>query len=201
MMIEKAIEYVKTERAILMGHPNLMAYGAWVRAAMHFQPPLKPYLVIPKIVQWNDTIREIRQASVVQKVIFYFNDQGQEKREWRIKLTVEYLEWRYIRHPTNHYSLRAINVKNEPVGIVIAKKIHTGVNMLIDQFSLNGYMEASLGGAPSFTVAFLPEALSQGCGRLWAVPLRKALPFFCTDYENPIEALEVKRLGLSASDF
>ena len=73
--------------------------------------------------------------------------------------------------------------------------------MLIDQFALNGHVEANLGGAPRFTVAFLPEALTQGCRRLWAVPSRKALPFFCTDYEKPIGAPEVMCLGLSASDF
>ena len=79
--------------------------------------------------------------------------------------------------------------------------MHASLNMLIDQFTLNGYMEASLGGAPWFTVAFLPEALTQGCRRLWAVPTRKTLPFFCTDYEKPIGGSEVMRLGLSASDF
>ena len=62
-MIEKAIEYVKNKRAILMGHPNSVAYGAWERAAMHFQPPLKSYFVMPKIVQRNATVHEVGKVS------------------------------------------------------------------------------------------------------------------------------------------
>ena len=124
-----------------------------------------------------------------------------KSQEWQVVLSVDYLEWRYLRHPTNDYCLRRINVKKDPVGFIVSKKMHAGLNMLIDQFTLNGYMEASLGGAPRFTVAFLPEALTQGCRRLWAVPARKPLSFFCTDYEKPIGESEVMRLGLSASDF
>ena len=201
MMIEKAIEYVKTERAILMGHPNLMAYGAWQRAAMRFQPPLKSYFVIPKLIQWNTSVMEVRKVNGLEQLINGLNEQGRKSQEWQVVLSVDYLEWRYLRHPTNDYCLRRINVKKDPVGFIVSKKMHAGLNMLIDQFTLNGYMEASLGGAPRFTVAFLPEALTQGCRRLWAVPARKPLSFFCTDYEKPIGESEVTRLGLSASDF
>jgi GNAT superfamily N-acetyltransferase len=201
MMIEKAMEYVKTERAILMGHPNSMAYGAWQRAAMRFQPPLKSYFVIPKIIQWTTAVHRVRQVSGFEPFINVLNEQGRKSPEWQVVLSADYLEWRYLRHPTNDYSLRAINVKKDPVGFIVAKRIHASLNMLIDQFTLNGYMEASLGGAPWFTVAFLPEALTRGCRRLWAVPTRKALSFFCTDYEKPIGGSEVMRLGLSASDF
>ena len=195
------MEYVKTERAILMGHPNSMAYGAWQRAAMHFQPPLKSYFVIPTIVHWNTTISEVRKVGGLEQFINVLNEQGRKSQEWQVILSEDYLEWRYLRHPTNDYCFRAINVKKDPVGFIVSKKVHASLNMLIDQFTLNGYMEASLGGAPLFTVAFLPEAFTQGCRRLWAVPTRKAIPFFCTDYEKPIGGLEVMRLGLSASDF
>src|SRR5208282_2791315 len=201
MMIEKAMEFVKTERAMLMGHPNSMAYGAWQRAAMHFQPSLKCYFVIPTIVHWNATISEVRKVSGLEQFINALNEQAGKSQEWQVILSVDYLEWRYLRHPTNDYCLRAINVKKNPVGIIASKKMHASLNMLIDQFALNSYMEASLGGAPRFTVAFLPEALTRGCRRLWAVPTRKALPFFCTDYEKPIGGSEVMRLGLSVSDF
>jgi GNAT superfamily N-acetyltransferase len=201
MMIEKAMEYVKTERAILMGHPNSMAYGAWQRAAMRFQPPLKSYFVIPKIIQWTTAIHKVGKVSGLEPFINVLNEQGRKSPEWQVALSADYLEWRYLRHPTNDYCLRAINVKKDPVGFIVAKKINASMNMLIDQFTLNGYMEASLGGAPWFTVAFLPEALTRGCRRLWPVPTRKALSFFCTDYEKPIGGSEVMRLGLSASDF
>ena len=201
MMIEKAMEYVKTERAIMMGHPNSMAYGAWERAAMHFQPPLKSYFVIPKFVQWNTSVLEVRKVSGLEQFIKVFNEHERQSQDLQVVLSEEYLEWRYLRHPINSYRLRVTNIKEDQVGFTVSKKMHANLNMLIDQFTLNDYMEASLGGAPRFTVAFLPEALTQGCRRLWAVPTRKMLRFFCTDYEKPIGGSEVMRLGLSASDF
>ena len=200
MMIEKAMEYVKTERAIIMGHPNSMAYGAWERAAMHFQPPLKSYFVIPKFVEWNTSVLEVRKVSGLEQFIKVFNEQKRQSQDLQVNLSEDYLEWRYLRHPTNRYRLRVMNIK-DPVGFTVSKKVHANLNMLIDRFTLNGYMEASLSTAPLFTVALLPEALTQGCRRLWAMPTRKMLRFFCTDYEKPIGGSEVMRLGLSASDF
>ena len=73
--------------------------------------------------------------------------------------------------------------------------------MLIDQFTLNGYMEASLGCAPLFTVAFLPGGFQAGLPQALGRAHKEGVPFFCTDYEKPIGAPEVMRLGLSASDF
>ncbi len=201
VMIDKAIEYVKDQRAILMGHPNSMAYGAWERAAMHFQPPLKSYFVMPKIVQWNATVHEVGKVSELGQFINQFNEQGHKSREWQVILTEDYLEWRYLQHPTNDYCLRAINVNKGTVGVIVTKKVRTSLNMLIDQFALNGHMDTSFGCAPCLTVAFLPEAFRQGSGRLWGVPSGKEIPFFCTDYEKPIGARELMRLGLSASDF
>jgi GNAT superfamily N-acetyltransferase len=203
MMIEKAMEHVKTERAIIMGHPNLMAYGAWERAAMHFQPTLKSYFVIPipKFAQWNTSVLEVRKLNGLGQFIKMFNEQRRQSQELQVILSEDYLEWRYLRHPTNHYRLRAVSIKQDPVGFTVSRKVHANLNMLIDRFTLNGYMEASLSTAPLFTVALLPEALTQGCRRLWAVPTRKMLRFFCTDYEKPIGGSEVMRLGLSASDF
>jgi len=201
MMIEKAMEYVKTERAILMRHPNSMAYGAWQRAAMHFQPPLKSYFVIPKIIQWNAVVLQVRKISGLEQFIKVFNEQTQKSQEWQVILSEDYLEWRYLRHPTNSYCLREMKIKGDHVGFIVSRKVRANLNMLIDHFTLSGYMEASLSSAPLFTVAFLPEALAQVCRKLWAMPTRKTLPFFCTDYEKPIRAPEVMRLGLSASDF
>jgi len=185
-MIEAAKESVRAERAILMGHPNSMAYNAWKRAEMHFQAPLKSYFVMPNFIRWNVSGGEVT---------------GSSELEWQVCSSIDYLEWRYLRHPTNNYSLRIINMKICPVGLVVTKKVYAGVNMLIDQFVVNDHMEASLGGAPSLTLAFLPEALAQDCSRLLPAPSRRVISFFCTDYEKPIGASEVMRLGLSASDF
>jgi hypothetical protein len=200
-MIEAAKESVRAERAVLMGHPNSMAYNAWKRAEMHFQAPLKSYFVMPNIIRWNVSGSEVRDGSELEQIINLCNEQVPKLAQWQVYSSKNYLEWRYLRHPTNNYSLRMINIKNGPVGLVVTKKVYVGVNMLIDQFVVNDHMEASLGGAPSLTLAFLPKALAQNCSRLWPAPSRRVIPFFCTDYEKPIRASEVMRLGLSASDF
>lgn len=200
-MIDEAIKHVKSKRAILMGHPNSAAYGAWERAAMHFQPPLKSYFVMPKIVQWDATFHEVGKVSELVKFISQFNGQGQKSQEWQVILSEDYLEWRYLHHPTNDYCLRAIIVKKDTVGVMVTKKVRTSLNILIDQFALNGHMDTSFGCAPWLTVALLPKAFRQGSGRLWGVPAEKEIPFFCTDYEKRIGARELMRLGLSASDF
>ena len=201
MMIEKAMEYVKTERAILMGHPNSMAYGAWQRAAMRFQPPLKSYFVIPEIVHWTTDIHEVGKVSGLEPFIDVLNEQGHQSPEWQVVLSADYLEWRYLRHPTNDYCFRAINVKKDPVGFIVAKKMHASLNMLIDQFTLNGYMEASLGGAPWFTVAFLPEALTQGSRRLWAVPARRRFLFSARITKSQLESPRSCVLGCPRAIF
>ena len=73
----------KAQRAILMGHPNSMAYGAWERAEMRFQPPLKSYFVVPKIVQWSTTVRELMEISGLEKFIHLFEKQERERKGGR----------------------------------------------------------------------------------------------------------------------
>ena len=69
VMIDKAIKHVKNKHAILMGHPNSRAYGAWERAGMHFQPPLKSYFVMPKIFQWNATVHELGKVRELMNLL------------------------------------------------------------------------------------------------------------------------------------
>ncbi len=201
LMIDQAIQYVKNEHAILMGHPNSLAYGAWRRAEMHFQPPLKPYLVTPEVFRRDTAFYDVADVSQLEPFISIFNEQGRRSKEWQVLLSEDYVAWRYLQHPTNHYRLRAIKTKDGLAGFFVVKQICPGLNMLIDQFLLYGSMDVSLGCAPWFTVAFTTEAFRKRCSRLWTIPSKKELPFFCTDFLKPIEAREIMRLALSASDF
>jgi GNAT superfamily N-acetyltransferase len=74
MMIQKAIEYVKTERAMLVGHQNSLAYRAWQRAEMQFQRPLKPYVFIPAFFRPNVDFYDVTNASQIGTFMDTFSE-------------------------------------------------------------------------------------------------------------------------------
>ena len=113
---------LKTERAILMGHPNSMAYGAWERAAMHFQPPLKSYFVIPKFSTGIPPFMRLEKSADLNNLLTCSMNKNENRKNGKSFYPKIILEWRYLRHPTNDYCLRAMNVKKTLLDLSLRRK-------------------------------------------------------------------------------
>ncbi|WP_309678789.1 GNAT family N-acetyltransferase [Polaromonas sp.] len=201
-MITAAKELVKTENAVLMGHPNDMALKSWQRARMHFHASLKPSLALPRLRARGARAHVVGAVSQLQSVLAALNAQALQADRWNIAVTGDYVSWRYLAHPANKYLVQLIEVHGAAAGFLVSKKVRPGIRLLVDQFMLDPYAAGSLGRLPWLTISFRPEAsASEFAGSLWPIPVKKQIPFFFTHYAQPSTARDVMNLGLSASDF
>ena len=201
-MITAAKALVTAEGAALMGHPNDMALKSWQRARMHFHEPLRPSLALP--VPWGrdvsaSTIREVGQLDASNSVLANIASQSQS---WCVAATPKYLDWRYLRHPSNTYRVQLLAAHGAPVGVQITKRVRPGVRLLVDQFVQAHQTRGAIGLLPPLTLCFWPEPLTRAnFGAVLPLPWKKRIPFFLTRSPDPEESASVARLGLSASDF
>ena len=201
-MITAAKALVTAEGAALMGHPNDMALKSWQRARMHFQEPLRPSLALP--VPWGSgvsasTVKELGQLDASSSMLA---DIASQSQGWCVAAKPEYLDWRYLRHPSNKYDVQLLAARGSPVGVQITKRVQLGARLLVDQFVQAQQTRAAIGLLPPLTICFWPESLTrENVGAVLLLPWKKRIPFFLTRSPDPEESATVARLGLSASDF
>lgn len=201
-MITAAKALVTAEGAALMGHPNDMALKSWQRAHMHFHEPLRPSLALP--VPWGrsvsaSTVKEVGQLDASASVL---TDIAAQSQSWCVAATPEYLDWRYLRHPSNTYGVQALAARGAPAGVQITKRVRPGVRLLVDQFVQAQQTRAAIGLLPPLTLCFWPESFTkEQAGAVLPLPWKKRIPFFLTRSPDPEESATVARFGLSASDF
>ena len=201
-MITAAKALVTAEGAALMGHPNDMALKSWQRARMHFHEPLRPSLALP--VPWGrslsaSTVKEVGQLDASASVLA---DIAAQSQSWCVAATPEYLDWRYLRHPSNTYGVQVLAARGTPAGVQITKRVRLGVRLLVDQFVQAQQTRAATGLLPPLTLCFWPESFErEQAGAVLPLPWKKRLPFFLTRSSDLEESASVARLGLSASDF
>jgi len=200
-MIKAAKSHIEHSDAALLGNPNNMAMKSWERARMQFHEALEPSLVLPK--PWLRTATS-RKVSSLDELLPYAPILARISRAaigWRVAATPEYLEWRYLRHPTNRYIVQALDSKGSPVGIQVAKRMYPSVRLLIDQFVLLEHIRSATALLPPLTVSFWPSSrIAEMTGAVTPLPWKKRMPFFLTRTKFSEESHDVAHLGLSASD-
>ena len=201
-MITAAKKLVTAENAVLMGHPNDMALLSWQRARMHFHDVLKPSLVVPSLRAKGVQAHAVDDLKQLQTVLPALTAQALAAEKWQLVVSEDYVNWRYLNHPTNTYRIQFVEVNATPVGFLVSRKVRPGINLLVDQFMLERYAADALGCLPWLTISFRPKSsMREFSGSLWPLPVKKQIPFFCTYYQQPFAASDVMNLGLSASDF
>lgn len=201
-MITAARQLAEAEGAALMGHPNDMALKSWQRARMHFHESLRPSLAWPRLWGRGMGAHVVREAGQLQASADVLADLALHSRGWRVAATPAYLDWRYLRHPSNTYGVQALTAQGVPVGVQITKRVRPGVRLLVDQFVLAEHARGATSLLPPLTLCFWPDSIThEMTGAVWALPWKKRIPFFFTRALAPEAAAGVARLGLSASDF
>lgn len=201
-MITAAKKLVTEENAVLIGHPNEMALKSWQRGRMHFHDVLKPGLVIPRLRAKGMRACDVNDIKQLQTALPLLSAQATEVQRWSLAVTSDYVSWRFLCHPSNTYRVQLLESHGVPAGFLVTRKVRLGINLLVDQFTLDRYAADALGCLPWLTISFRPKSsMLEFSGSLWSLPVKKQIPFFCTYYQQPFSAGDVMHLGLSASDF
>jgi GNAT superfamily N-acetyltransferase len=201
-MITAAKELAQKQNAVLMGHPNDMAIKFWQRSKMHFAEPLKAGLVIPRLRPRGAKVVEVKRIDQLLSVWPALKAQIYDADHWCLAATGDYVAWRYLAHPVNQYRIQRVDIAGSSVGFMVTKKVRPGVSLLVDQFVVESHSSAALACAPWLTLSFRPQAvLRELFGAIWALPIKKQVPFFFTKFDQPANASDAMYFGLSASDF
>ena len=201
-MITAAKKLAEAEGAALMGHPNDMALKSWQRARMHFHEPLRPSLAWPRPWARGLSAHAVRAAGQLQASASVLASVATQSESWRVAASPAYLDWRYLRHPSNTYGVQALTVQGAPAGVQVTKRVRPGVRLLVDQWVPPEHTRGATNRLPPLTLCFWPDSITQEMsGAVWALPWKKRIPFFFTCAPALETAAGVARLGLSASDF
>lgn len=200
-MIAEAKQIAALEGAPLMGHPNALAYKPWQRVQVPFHDELRPSLAIPLMptslraerVTHRQQLADV--APVLSRVVL-----GSDS--WRVSVTPEYLDWRYLQQPGRTYVLQLLSSGSSPAGVQATRKLRPGAHLLVDQVVLPQHEAAAHSRLPLATVCFWPESVTSTYSRrLIRLPMRKRLRVFFTPAVSAAPPGGITQLGLSASDF
>ena len=200
-MIQHVESFALVERAILIGHPNAMAIGAWRRAGMRFLPPLKPFVVAPSLFPRGATVMDAAGIAELAPAIREFSEQERSTQSFHLEISPSYIDWRYFKHPTNCYRLRRVEFGDERAGFMVTRRIKPGFHLLIDHFMRDGLSEIALSYAPILTIAFQLDNPLPGRARMVRAPIKKQLPWFFSDYAGSPRMGAGVDLGLSVTEF
>ncbi|MES2785431.1 MAG: hypothetical protein V4684_08205 [Pseudomonadota bacterium] len=201
-MIAAARDRTVAEDAALLGHPNQIAVKTWQRARAHFHEALRPSLALPAFGRRGLCATEVNSIEDLKRAGAFLDEITAQSESWRLAVTAEYLDWRYLRHPSSNYRIQLLDLGGAPMGVQMTKRVRPGLHLLIDQFVQADQVLAATRQLPWLTLCFLPESVTLECaGAVWPLPWKKRIPFFLTYGVEASDAKSFARMGLSASDF
>lgn len=200
-MIVAAREHVAKEGAALMGHPNDMAVVMWRRKKMHFHNPLRPAWLGPQSPGRGVKRNIVDHLELDSPLWGALKKQRQESTQWQLQISPEFLTWRFLKHPTNHYRVYWLETDGQAVGVQITKSMRHAIHLLLDSFVLSPYARRAQRGLPWLTLSMRPrnngDWFNDG---FWSLPVKKQMPFFLTNDSQQLNSDELMSLGLTASD-
>lgn len=191
-IIDAAMDFVRAEGALLMGHPNKAALRGWQRKAMQFQAPLRPRAMLPVVAGgrtltsradvlagWSDLDRLIGEAAPALELV----------------RSRDYIDWRFFQRPEKTYRVALrMDRQGMPLAFHATTPWRHGIKLLVDHWA-DGRRVLP---APFPTLAMLP-ASDHAITNAIRLPLSKEVPYFVTD---PADAgHDFSRITLAASDF
>ena len=192
LIIDAAMDHVRGEGSLLLGHPNQAALRGWQRKEMTFQPPLRPHVLRPALAWQRWLTKEADIMAIwpdVERRI------GTANGDPEIVRSIDYMRWRFLRRPDKPYTVAAgVASDGAPFAFSVTVPWRHGLALLVDHWC-DG-RQAIRTGRP--TLALLPAG-QQSVANAIRLPVAKEVPYFVTD---PTSArLPFGRLTLAASDF
>lgn len=202
-MIGVAKSYAKDQAAFLMGHPNKAALPMWKRARMQFHQSLRPTAISPGLPFVSGVTVRIESIEELVRLGVDRESEGFYSEEYfQVEVSSQYVNWRYLKHPFTSYQVRAGTSKGRLTRLAITKRVRPMAHLLVDYFAPQVKATGGKPVLPWFTVAFGTEAARnrRSLGEM-SIPVKKEIPFFCTDGTAELDSHALALLGLSASDF
>ena len=191
-IIDAAMDFVRSEGALLIGHPNKAALRGWQRKAMQFQAPLRPRAIWP-VLTGGRTLKS--RADVLAGCADLDRLIGQAAPALELVRSRDYIDWRFFQRPDKPYRV-ALRVDRQgmPLAFHATTPWRHGIQLLVDHW-VDGRRVLA---APFPTLAMLP-ASDHAITNAIRLPLSKEVPYFVTD---PADAgHDFSRITLAASDF
>lgn len=200
-MITPACELALEENAVLIGHPNAAALRFWQRKRMHFGADLRPALAIPGLGRLKLAPRRVRTADDLSSAAELLGASDTPSDHWKVLASPEFLDWRFLSHPTNRYEITMLERRGAPVAVQVVRRITPFVHLFMDQWAAPSWSDAATHCLPLATIHFTStEATSGPIRGLVNLPLKRRMPFFATDFAAPACPGALANLGLSATD-
>jgi GNAT superfamily N-acetyltransferase len=201
-MITSVSELAASTKALLIGYPNPQSVGSWKRAGMQFHEPLIPKLIAPSRKRAGFRSGEVSDMTQLSDVLHELESQRAEKQYLRVRLSPEFIAWRYVGHPTKKYRIQLVWRKNKAAGLLITERFYPGINLTLDHIVSSGLEAECLSFLPWLTVVLEPAVREPKAPvRNLQLPVKRRIPLFCTDLARALPIGTARKLRASVSDF
>lgn len=191
-IIDAAMDHVKGEGSLLLGHPNKAALRGWQRKGMAFQPPLRPHILRPAFGASRWLTAETDVMGMWPDLEARINESSCDPELAR---SSDYMRWRFFDRPDKRYSVGVgLDREGAPVAFKVTVSWRHGMRLLVDHWC-DGRRAIRILHP---TLALLPEG-ERSLANAVRLPVAKEVPYFVTD---PSKAdAPFGRVTLAASDF
>lgn len=203
-MIATARTALAARQCWLLGHPNGGALPGWQRQEMQFRDALRPYLARFAVPFGPTRLRPLTSAAALAALPAMLWHDGADAI--CVKPDPAWLAWRFLAPPHRRYSLTAVERDGEVLGLRVTRRFKAGVDLMVEFVGPSATLDSVIGSVRRPTLVLhsgtgaRAGAIDAGCRRL---PLRRALPFFVSDWlgDAGAGAGALAAITLSASDF
>lgn len=198
-LIKLSRELLAARRTWLIGHPNTAAIPGWTRRKMQFRDPLRPSIPSVSISNWmRQTVRIRNRPDLLALPAELWNP------KWpgvRIRLSPEFMAWRYLDHPCRIYDMRTVRTAfaSQPIGLTVSRPFKPGVRLVVDW--THPGCKALPGRFPLQLVMAPRSGASSDAQALWQPTERKSMAFFVSTWDTELPNTAFHELTLGASDF
>jgi GNAT superfamily N-acetyltransferase len=201
-MIRHAKDVLAEQQVWLLGHPNASALGGWKRHKMDFRTPLSLFLAKYSLLSSFNSSKITSSVELAGVPDGFFSTLS-ERDGLHVKVTREFIKWRYLDAPHRTYAVRLIVKGGEVQAIHVTRRFKGPFDLMVDYF---GDLPAANRGSLSTLRPTLVMHAGEGhVGNIlrrlaWKLPVKRQFPFFVSTWGQEA-ADDMSHISLSASDF
>ncbi|OEF64767.1 hypothetical protein OAA_10265 [Vibrio cyclitrophicus 1F175] len=200
-MIRKSITYLKEEKKFIVGHPNKNAIPGWKRTKMEFGPEMSSFISKPKKPFSNIKIKELNTKKALFDLRCEVSDLINNSNDSIVNADVDYIYWRFLKHPNQKYIINAIYRNECFCGLLVSMKYKGFVDRVIHYIADDKQISSVINSSLKPKIFYVPQSMAQSSYQnlLFKINLGSNINFFITNYDSDGK-IDGKRISFAACD-
>lgn len=200
-MIRKSITYLKEEERFIIGHPNNNAIPGWKRTKMDFCPEINSFVSKPKQLFSGVKNKELKTKKDLFDLREEVSDLLNQSSDCVVNADVDYICWRFFKHPSQKYTMNAIYKHGIFCGLIVSMKYKGLVDRVVHYIAGDNETKSVINSSFKPKIFYLSQSTADGShlDLFFKRKLGSQINFFITNYDTDGK-LDGKHISFAACD-